>query len=594
MTGDVPHSGSDEARREVMARYRDIEATLTAPGADFEVVDVADPHGDHTVRTYRHVSPSLHDMIADLVTRHAEAVLARDVDGRSWTYRELFDDAARLAAGLEARHGVGPGDRVGIAMANHPHCLVALFAITRLGATAVLYNSRGSATEFAAAVEDVPCRVVLADVPRAVLLHAIAPGLDVVPTVATPELPDVPSVVQLVTDAPGPAGRRASGPGDICLILFTSGTSGRAKGVMLSNRNLVNVLMNMRFVAETNLEFAARTHGVSVADLRAFVPTMSALLIYPLFHVSGIAALLSTMNSGGFVATMPRWDAARAAELIARHKITLMAGPPMTIDDLLSLPDSADALATLVNIAPGGQATPPNVARRIADRLPGARRSAGWGMTEVGGSVCTAGGDILALFPETSGPPSPTVDVRVVDADGRVVSAGEIGELQLSGGLVMAGYVRTDASDDTDEKHEPWLPTGDLGYLDEFGLVYVVDRIKDLVISAGENISCAEVEAALAASDRFAEVAVFGVPDDRLGERLVAAVVPRTADIALTRSMVQEIVGGRLPKHKIPQEVLIEADPLPRNATGKLLKRELRRRYLEAAAEFTHTECGAR
>ncbi|MFD1815706.1 class I adenylate-forming enzyme family protein [Rhodococcus gannanensis] len=581
----LPESAQSDARREVMARYREIEAALTAPGADFEVVDVADRH--HTVRTYRHVSASLHDMIAELVERNPDAVLARDADGTSRTYREVFDDSAHLAAALEARHGVGPGDRVGIAMANHPDCLVVLFAITRLAATAVLYNSRGSATDFEAALEDVPCRVVLADGRRAAMLHAIAPALDVVATARVPELPEVQSVAQLIADSSGPTDPKPAGTADICLILFTSGTSGRAKGVMLSNRNLVNVLMNMRFVAETNLEFAARTYGMSVADLRAFMPTMSALLIYPLFHVSGIAALLSAMNSGGFVATMPRWDAERAAELIASHKITLMAGPPMTIDDLLSLPGAADSLATLVNIAPGGQATPPNVAHRIADRLPSARRSAGWGMTEVGGSVCTAGGDILALFPETSGPPSPTMDVRVVDADGRVLSVDEVGELQLSGGLVMAGYFGADAPEDDADTVESWFPTGDLGYLDEFGLVYVVDRMKDLVISAGENISCVEVESALATSDRFAEIAAFGVPDDRLGERLVVAVVPRPGTGSLTESAVQQIAADRLPKHKIPQEVLIEAGPLPRNATGKLLKRELRRRYLDAAAEAT-------
>jgi acyl-CoA synthetase (AMP-forming)/AMP-acid ligase II len=340
----------------------------------------------------------------------------------------------------------------------------------------------------------------------------------------------------------------------------------------------------MRFVADTNIAFAANTYGLSVEDVRGFMPQISALLIFPLFHVSGLAALASTMGGGGLIVTMDRWDPDRAADLITQHGLTLMSGPPMVVSDLMAVDNAGERLSTLVNVVPGGQATPPNITARIASALPNSRRSAGWGMTEVGGSVCTAGGDILGAFPETSGAMSPTMDVRVVDPGGRDVPAGTSGELYLRGGLLMKGYygrpAETEAAFDGS-----WLRTGDIGYVDEHGLVYLVDRKKDLVISRGENISCVEVESVLAASDKFSEVAVFGVPDPRLGERLIAAVCPRPDIPQTAADNVKDIVRATLSAPKVPDEVIITAGPLPRNATGKLLKRVLRQSYLDQHPE---------
>ncbi|MCX4095864.1 class I adenylate-forming enzyme family protein [Nocardia sp. alder85J] len=303
---------------------------------------------------------------------------------------------------------------------------------------------------------------------------------------------------------------------------------------------------------------------------------MSPLLVFPLFHVSGLAGLLIAMSTGGQIVTMSRWNPAHAVGLVEKYKLTLVAGPPMAVDELLAEPDAAQRLSSLVNLAPGGQANPPNVSRRIANVLPAAQRSVGWGMTETGGSVCTANGILLAAFPDTLGPMSPTMDVRVTDAAGAPLPAGEIGELELHGGLVARGYLGRAADAGTFDDN--WLRTGDIGYVDEYGLVYIVDRSKDIIIAAGENISCLEVEAVLAASDEFVEVAVFGVPDPRLGERVVAAVTLR-AGISLSAEDIRELAGRSLPPYKVPAEILFDMSPLPRNATGKLLKRELRARY---------------
>ncbi|WP_068278546.1 class I adenylate-forming enzyme family protein [Aldersonia kunmingensis] len=554
--------------------YREIEAALTATGAPFEMVD-AQVRGD-TIRTYRHAAPTLYEVVSEFEDRFADNVLTAGVGGER-SYRDVFEDARRFGAALREDFGVEPGDRVGIMMNNQAAYLIALFAITRIGAVAVLLNSRSVAAEIAVALDEVPCAVVVADAKSASVLSEA--GVDAPIVLTETDTPGVASLAELTATPRSAPDPYAPDTDSVCLILFTSGTSGRPKGVLLTHRNICNVVMNMRYVADTNLEFASRTYGIAVDDLRAMMPMVSALLIFPLFHVSGIAALMATMNSGGRVATLPRWDASAAADLIAEYQLSLMAGPPMTVDDLLALPDGAERLGTLLNVVPGGQATPPNVTARIADRLPNARRSAGWGMTEVGGSVCTAGGDILAAHPTTSGAMSPTMDVRVADPDGTELPAGQVGELQLRGALVMAGYAGR--PDDTADAFDgAWLHTGDLGFLDEHGLVYIVDRAKDLVISAGENISCAEVESALSRSDRFVEVAAFGVPDERRGERLIAAVTVRDDAPALEAEDVRELAREVLPEYKLPAEIVFDLGPLPRTASGKVIKRQLRERYL--------------
>lgn len=565
--------------RSVVETYREIEQTLTAPGAPFEMTTTI-VRGE-PIRTYRNAESSLYSVFAGLGRGGGDNLLVTD-GATGYTYAEVFTAADRLAGALHHDYDVEAGDRVGIVMSNQYAYLVALFAILRAGAVAVLYNARSSTSELTAAMADVPSAVTVVDPRRIEVVRTADPHTRLIATQtgddnAVAELPEI--MTRTHPELPDPP----ADPDSTALILFTSGTSGAAKGVELTHRNMCNVVLNMRFVADTNIAFAANTYGLSVDEVRGFMPQISALLIFPLFHVSGLAALASAMGSGGFIVTMDRWDPDRAADLIQQHKITLMSGPPMVVSDLMTIDGAEDKLGTLVNVVPGGQATPPNITAQISDRLPNSRRSSGWGMTEVGGSVCTAGGDILGAFPETAGPMSPTMDIRVIDVDGNELPAGRAGELYLRGGLLMKGYYGRPA--DTEAAFDgSWLRTGDIGYVDDHGLVYLVDRKKDLVISRGENISCVEVESVLAASDRFSEVAVFGVPDPRLGERLVAAVRLREDLPPLGADDVKDIVRGTLSTPKVPDEIVFNEDPLPRNATGKLLKRVLRQNYLDTNA----------
>jgi acyl-CoA synthetase (AMP-forming)/AMP-acid ligase II len=557
----------------VVATYREIEHELTAAGAPFETVEIAGSGG--AIRSYRHVPENFYDVAEAIEEQFADNVLT--VRPQAWTYGEVFARARRLAAALEDRYGIGPGDRVGIMMANQPYYLVSLLAITRIGAVAVLYNSRSSRAEIDSATSDVRSAVIIAD-PKRIALIDQSDRDSVLISTESIEGNEIATLADLIDGADRESERSVVSPESVCMILFTSGTSGRAKGVLLTHRNLGNVVLNMRYVLECNLRFAARQYGISVDEIRALMPPVSSLLIFPLFHVSGFAALMVTMQSGGLVATMEGWDPERAAVLVEEHKLTLMAGPPMVVDELLMQPSAQERLGSLMNVVPGGQVTPSNVKSKIATTLPNAQRSSGWGMTETGGSVCTANGALLGIFPDTLGPLSPTMDARVMDADGREVPSGSVGELEIRGGLVMAGYAGPDGS--AVETPDNWFRTGDLGFIDEFGLVYVVDRAKDIVISAGENISCVEIENVLIASDWFVEVAAFGVPDARLGERLVAVVTLRDGQ-SVTGDDIRGLARESLPEYKIPTEIIFDAGPLPRNATGKLVKRVLRATYLE-------------
>lgn len=562
------------AALESVSVYRELESALIGPQGPFALTTIE--FAGESMRVYRDAPESLDAVLRGLTETHADATLVVE-DGIEYTYRDVAEMADRLAAALSSEYRIGRGHRVGVIMRNQLAFVVSLMAITRRGAVAVLFNSRESSGQIGAALADASCSVVIADGARAQLVRENDEQAELIAIDGRPLAGPARSYADLISGAPANVEPVEVGPESPCLVLFTSGTSGRSKGVVLTQRNVCTMIMNLRLIKEMNIEVNARKYGMEADALRDLMPKLSALLIFPLFHTSGLVSLLTTMTSGGFIVILRRWDADQAIELIAQHKLAMLAGPPMVITDLLATNPPAESVASLINISPAGQATPPDLVARIGEVLPSAGRNVGWGMTEATGSICTAGGDLLAAHPDSSGPVSPVMDVRVVDAAGAVVSAGEVGELQARGPLVMDGYL--DRPDETAAVFDgTWYRTGDLGYLDDNGLVYVVDRKKDIVISAGENIYCAEIEYALMASELFTEVAVFGVPDVRLGEKVVAVVNTRKGRV-MTIGEVQDIVRGTLADYKIPADVVFDPGPLPRNATGKILKRKVREAY---------------
>ena len=561
----------------LIAAHRRVTQAFTAPGGEFELADAV-VRGE-MLRVYRNAPQSVSALFHIAETAFGERALI--VAGeRRLSFSKTFDMARRLGAALRARLDIGPGDHVAIAMRNSPEWIVAFAAITGIGAVAVLVNSRGSEGEIAAAVEDCGCKAVVADARRAAMIRAARPDLPLIlpreEAQAWDQAPDVSVLEDLIASAGPGAEATGTAPDDAAVVMFTSGATGGSKGAVLTHRNLATHAMNIRLMFNTALALTAQAYGLTPEDLASRAPPPGSLLVFPLFHTSGLSVLLISLLYGGRIAILPRWRVGDAFELIARERLTAVSGPPMVLADLLDDPDLAGRdLSSLTSLSCGGQATPPDLSRRIAQAFPRASQGVGWGMTEMTGSATGAAGPLFAAHPTSCGPVLPVMDLKIVDDSGLEAPTGEPGEIWARGPLVMQGYIsRPDA--DAQSFEGAWFKSGDIGRLDADGLLYIVDRKKDVVISAGENIYCAEVEQVIAGHPGVLEAAIFGVPDPRRGERAVAAVTCRPGAV-VSAVELQALVGAKLADYKIPTEIVFDLGPLPRNALGKIDKIALRR-----------------
>lgn len=544
-----------------MSQIDPVFAAVTAPGTPFELVE------REGLLQFAHAAPDLALMI-EHARRHGDKTFLVDFssDGseRRLTFEQVFAWRDELAPML----GIRRGDRVAICMRNRAEWIVAFMAVIKAGGVAALLNSRGSPVELVAMIDEVTPAVVLADSRRAALIRE--GGYEGRMLDLTRPFP----ADEIARRAAAPVTPHHASPLDPATILFTSGTTGQVKGAVLTHRSLITGLMLMQLSGTMVLHNMARAHGMEPAQLVAAMPQQAVLLVYPLFHISGLgAAFLSPLFAGSKVVIMRRWDADEAARLIAAEKITMFSAVPTMLWDLLhrAKPGETD-LSSLRNIASGGQALPVNLLDAIREACPQAVMGTGYGMTEASGSLAQAVGEDFLRKRSSAGRVLPLAQVRIVAPDGTEQPAGQSGEIQLKGAMVMAGY--WNRPEDTAAAFTPdgWLRTGDVGYIDEEGYIFIVDRVKDMVISGGENIYCAEVERVLGELEGVGECASFGIPDQRLGELLVAVVRGEGLDEA----QVKNWVGERLARYKAPGHVAIIADPLPRNHVGKIDKIALR------------------
>lgn len=561
----------------VIQDYLDIKSNLTAVGSPFETIEVV--ANARTVRVYTKAASNLPPIFAEIENRFADRDLVLEGDSRL-TYGEVFSRAKWLAGALRDKYGVRPGDTVGLSMANRAEWIIAFAAIIWVGGIAVLFNSRSSSDELANALSTVPCSTLIADGKRAALFGGLDDNIRII-AVDDGDPIDLDARTTWIEELfrfPA-ADPEVTGPDSVAAVLFSSGTTGRPKGIALTHRNFANMVMNFQFIGTCGLMLAAQRMGVTPGVLSNRMPTTSALLVFPLFHISGISSVLSTALSGGVLTVLRRWRGDKALELIKSNGVTSLSGPPLVVADLLKQPDAAERLSTINNVAVGGQATPLNLISQISRAMPTASQSVGWGMTEVCGAASAAAGSLFAARPGSAGILSPLVDLRVVDDTGHDLPPGATGEFWLRSGLVMDGY--WNAPEATTAAFEgEWYKTGDIGFVDADGFVFLVDRKKDMVICAGENIYCAEVERVLSADEAFEEVALFGVPDDRLGERAIAAVTLRKG-YQRTEEQVKALAQAALADCKVPSAVAFDLGPFPRNSTGKVIKARLRATYLE-------------
>ncbi|MFE0458068.1 class I adenylate-forming enzyme family protein [Kitasatospora sp. NPDC058965] len=556
-----------------------VQAALAAPGTPFHAVDT--PQG----RRYTNGPAVLRDFLATTLAHGDRPFLL--LDGAGCSYAEHHAAAAALAHRFLTRYGLRPGDRVAIAMRNLPQWQVAFWATQLAGLIAVPLNGWWQAEELAHALDDCTPALLVTDAERA---ERVAPWRAA--RAARGERPwlltvGVPGPVtdgrterfeELPPAAPGtPAPEVAIRPEDDATILYTSGTTGRPKGVVATQAAWCAATVAPRFFAATSALAAGR-------DLAGVTP-QTVLLTFPFFHVAAFTTLFPLMANGGTAVLMRKWDPARALELIAEHRITTYSGVPATALGLLDAADAAGAeLAGLAMVNTGGAAAPPELARRIRRRFDGRVEARnGYGLTETCGGVIANVGARYLEHPDSIGRPSPGIALRIVDPAGEPLPEGEVGELWLRGQAVFRGYwhqpeataaafARGSAA--RPETGGPWFRTGDLACVRD-GEVYVVDRLKDLVIRGGENVFCVEVEGVLHDHPAVLDAAVLGVPHPQLGEE-VAAVVRLRPGAAADAEQLRAHVAARLAAFKVPAHVVFREAELPRNPTGKILKRELR------------------
>ncbi len=555
---------------EIKQAFEAVTAQLTGPGAPWEV-----RRGEDGIAYYSQAPANLVQALA-VARQHGDREFLV-YEGERRSFNRLMAEADAIAAALQAS-GVAPGDRVGLAMRNYPEWMAVFIAVVTIGAVIVPVNSWGQAADISHALGDAGVRLAFLDEAR---YQGIADWLAaeaVTGVIARPADPADPRgmaafIAPYQGKAPAPV---AIDGDDLALIMYTSGTSGVPKGAASTHRAICQALYNFEFAAAA----AAMCNMETITAMleRGFEST--SLLAVPLFHVSGChAQFLTNLRGGRRIVMMYKWDVDRALEYIEQERITSIAAAPSMVLDLLESPAFTQAdTRSLFSIGIGGAATPPRVSALIAEKMPANFSGTGWGMTETNAAGASLTGAAFNSRPGSAGLPHPIVDIRICDEEGAELAVGQTGEIQVrSPSNIREYWHRPEAN--AKEFHDGWLKTGDIGFIDPEGFLYLADRAKDMIIRGGENVYQVEIENQLLELPAVKEVAVLGLPHERLGEE-VTAVVHLHPGQALDEAQLLDFARSRLAAYKVPSRVFFLEQPLPRNATNKVLKRELKAQLL--------------
>ena len=556
-----------------MPSREEIIAALTAAGP-FELVNDESP--GHTIRVYRH-APASFRAVFEGTRAHGEKLFSIYED-ETLTYGQHYAQVAALAHHLVER-GVAKGDRVAIGMRNYPEWSVAFWACQSIGAIVVALNAWWTTAELDYALDDSAPSALIIDGERLERLRATLgrPGLKAVIVTRRDEAGDggtdfAEIVARPETELP----HVEVGPDDLATILYTSGTTGNPKGAMATQRNHVTNLMNTLLAGTV----ARITAGLPLeADPAA--PQAGVLQTFPFFHIGGLTGLYMSVATGAKVAMMYKWAPPEAVRLIQAHGLSGVSGVPIVVRQLLETAHAmGEDMSSLVGVTSGGAPVPPDLIRRIGDQFQAkAAPGNGYGLTETTSAVITNGGADYLARPDSIGRAVVTAQIRIVDDNGEDVPRGEIGELWVRGANVIPGYWNNPEATAA-AFGGGWFRTGDLGFVDQEGFHFVVDRKKDVIIRGGENIYCAEVESALLEHPKVRDAGLIGLPHPELGEEVAAVIqVSPQDDTPATVDELRASLAGRLARFKIPTAIKLTTGDLPRTATGKLLKREMRGMY---------------
>jgi long-chain acyl-CoA synthetase len=551
------------------------QAMLTVAGGKFEI-ETIEIRGVLT-RVWKNAPPSLAWLIQ--AARAYGANVFTVYEDERVTYEANYRAVAALAVKMQDM-GIGKGDRVAIAMRNLPEWPVIFFAAASIGAIVVPLNAWWTAGELEYGIDDSGARLLFVDDERHQRLSEAGMALPAVERM-------------IVSRASGPVDGRASrledligtpidyadlpdvafpqvaiAPDDDATIFYTSGTTGHPKGALGTHRNLMTNILSGGYASARSL----LRRGEAVPE-----PTPRTMLtVIPLFHVTACSAsLMGVIATGSKMIFMRKWDVVRAMEIIESEKVNITGGVPTIAWQLIEHPDRHKYdLSSIEAIAYGGAPSAPELVRRIHEEF-GALPGNGWGMTETMATVTSHSSEDYLNRPTSAGPPVAVADLKILADDGVTeIALGEVGELWARGPMIVKGYWnKPEASAETFV--DGWVRTGDLARLDEEGFLYVVDRAKDMIIRGGENIYSSEVENVLYEHPAVTDCALIGLPHRTLGEE-PAAVVHLAPGMTASEAELQAWVKARLAVFKTPVAIRFVAETLPRNANGKILKKDLK------------------
>ncbi|MEY4785514.1 MAG: feruloyl-CoA synthetase [Pseudomonadota bacterium] len=564
-------------------------AVMTAPGAKFEMEEKV--INGIRLRTYKHAPLTLRDVV---------------LNSKQWDFREylVFEDerityaahykaVAHLARRLLEDFGVQKGDRVAVVMRNYPQWAVGFWAALAIGAIATPLNSWWTGEELEYGLADSGAKVAIVDPEKLERIRDHLPKLTQLKTVIVARGGDDeadPRIVSLekligsarawasLPDIEMPAAE--VGPDDDATIMYTSGTTGKPKGALATHRGIIsNVFNGMACQAR---HFVRQGQSPPVRDPLNDPPRIP-LLAIPFFHATGaFSNLVPVIMNADKIVTMYKWDPGEALEIIEREKITMIGGVPAIAWQVLEHPDRDKYdLSSIQFVAYGGAPSAPELVATIKRRFPNGLASNGWGMTETCAASCVNFGKDYEVRPDSCGAPAPAMDFKIVGSNGETLGPNQVGELWVKGpNNCKAYWNKPEATAKT--YIDGWVVTGDIGRMDEESFVFLLDRAKDMLIRGGENIYCIEVESALYDHPAIMDAAVVGIPHKVLGEE-VGAVVQVKPDMEVTTDELRRFAAQKIAAFKVPVDIQIQRDPLPRNANGKIMKSELRTRFAPRA-----------
>jgi len=495
-----------------------------------------------------------------------EAVVA---DQERLSFADLDRWSDKLASALVAR-GIGKGDRVGIAMRNCPTWIVAHMAALKAGAVSTLLNGWWQVHELDHALELTTPKLLLCDVPRAKRVAATSAATDCI--TLDIDRPLAEALAPLLDGAGDPRPMPEIEPDDDATLLFTSGSTGEAKGALSTHRAVTTGVYSYAASLLTLL-------GILESEGRPPANPPRTLVAVPLFHVTGeVPVMLNSFVIGRGMVLMPKWDATEALRLIEQEKITYFVGVPTMSLELMNHPQRGNYdLSTLTDITGGGAPRPVAHVERLQKSFPNSQPALGYGLTETNAVGCGNFWGNYAAKPASTGRALPFVELAILGEGDRHLPTGERGEIAIRSAANIKCYWDNPEATAAAITTDGFLRSGDIGYLDEDGYLFIVDRKKDIIIRGGENISAAEVEAALYSCADVAEAAVFGAPDERLGEVPVAVLFAREG--GLSEERLRAFLADRLSAFKIPARMIFADTPLPRLGTGKIDRVALKQRY---------------